>query len=195
MAYRQVALEERAVHSVGRGIVVVLLGLPLVVAFAARAGFDILPDRLLDWGSDLVWSGRQGHELARLVAEAAVVPVGLAALVTGAGAYVLWWFAQRTDVFVDEPGQALVARVTRWPLRTRIVRIALSEVEGVSLRRSFILHRWVARVGSGEVTLCLRVGGRRRVRALDAYVQGWRGHPSPPTKAATFGDLRGILRG
>lgn len=175
MGYRDAELDPRAVHSVGWGIAVVVLALPCVVAFAARAGFDVLPDRLLDWGSDHLFGDERGRALARAVAATEVVPAGLAAVVAIAGAYVLWWFAQRTHVFVDEPGQALVARTTRWPLRARVVRVPLSSLEGVALRRSLVLHRWVAVDRYQEVTLCLRVGGWRDVRALDAYVRRLRG--------------------
>lgn len=175
MAYREAELDARAVHSVGWGIVVVVLALPCVVAFAARAGFEVLPDRLLDWGSDRLFGDEQGRALARAVAATEVVPSGLAAVVAFAGAYVVWWFAQRTHVFVDEPGQALVARTSRWPLRPRVVRVPLASIEGVALRRSFVLHRWVAVDRYQEITLCLRVGGRRHVRALDEYVRRLRG--------------------
>lgn len=176
MPYREATVRDRALRTVGWGIVGAFVLLPLLACFAARAGVDLLPARLLVAVSDLVFGQRWSRDLAFATHEFEVVPSPLALVVVVALTYVAWWFAQRSEVWVDERKQLLVARTTRFPLPARLVKVPLAEVHAVRVERSWFLRRWVALDEIEQRTLlCLRIGGGRTVAAIDAHLRRLRG--------------------
>ncbi len=176
MTYREATVRDRALRTVGWGLALALGLLPLLVVCAARAGVELLPQRLLAPLSDLVFGPAWSRDLAFATDALAVVPTSLALLLVVTLGYVAWWFAQRSEVWVDERRHLLVARTTRFPLPARVVKLPLADVHAVRVERSWFLRRWVALDEIEQRTLlCLRVGGRRQVAAIDAHLRRLRG--------------------
>ncbi|MBK7400671.1 MAG: hypothetical protein IPJ34_31570 [Myxococcales bacterium] len=176
MGYREASVRDRALHTVGWAIAGSFLLVPLLACSIGRLGYDLVPSQLADDLGNLVFGSRLSRGVALVTWELLKIPPELALAGGCAVAFVMWWCARRTEVWIDERRQLLVARTTRFPLPVKLVSRPLAEVRAVRPEWRGFLRRWVA-IDEFDLrtTLCVRFGGRREVAALDAHVRRLRG--------------------
>ena len=102
------------------------------------------------------------------------VPPGIAAIMLVASGMAFTAFVQPVRVFVDERRRELVARTARWPLRARVIRLAVEHVFAVRVERVLPwLGRWIAIDDEGRRVVLgpLRFGSLRAAEEIDAHVE------------------------